>query len=186
MKQPKMIQETLIDDEDLSADIADLVPVSSKITDAAATYIGKVSKKFGDETIAGDKLRILNKTSELAQEVVKPVRRSTGCCATRVRRWPNLWRPKSSSVSLKGWRPDRRSIGVAFHATHVSMGPSAMPDRRLYMPRCRTCGPLGRPTGLDEAVTCCTRHANQYPNHQTAWYPTHAQIIVKGTPNDCE
>ena len=33
MKQPKMIQETLIDDEDLSADIADLVPVSSKITD---------------------------------------------------------------------------------------------------------------------------------------------------------
>ena len=56
MKQPKMIQETLIDDEDLSADIADLVPVSSKITDAAATYIGKVSKKFGDETIAGDKL----------------------------------------------------------------------------------------------------------------------------------
>ena len=47
MKQPKMIQETLIDDEDLSADIADLVPVSSKITDAAATYIGKVSKKFG-------------------------------------------------------------------------------------------------------------------------------------------
>lgn len=71
MKQPKMIQETLIDDEDLSADIADLVPVSSKITDAAATYIGKVSKKFGDETIAGDKLRILNKTSELAQEVVK-------------------------------------------------------------------------------------------------------------------
>lgn len=71
MKQPKMIQETLIDDEDLSADIADLVPVSSKITDAAATYIGKVSKKFGDEAIAGDKLRILNKTSELAQEVVK-------------------------------------------------------------------------------------------------------------------
>ena len=101
MKQPKMIQETLIDDEDLSADIADLVPVSSKITDAAATYIGKVSKKFGDEPIAGDKLRILNKTSELAQEVVRPVRRSTGCCATRVRRWPNLWRPKSSSVSFE-------------------------------------------------------------------------------------
>ena len=61
-----------------------------------------------------------------------------------------------------------------------------MPDRRLWMPRCRTCGPLGKPTGLDEADTSCTRHANQYPNHQTAWYPTHAQIIVKGTPNDCE
>lgn len=53
-----------------------------------------------------------------------------------------------------------------------------MPDRRLYMPRCRTCGPLGRPTGLDEAVTCCNRHTNQ-TKHQTAWYPTHAQIIVK-------
>ena len=60
-----------------------------------------------------------------------------------------------------------------------------MPDRRLYMPRCRTCGPLGKPTGLDEAVPSCTRHTNQ-TKHQTAWYPTHAQIIVKGTPNDCE
>ena len=56
-----------------------------------------------------------------------------------------------------------------------------MPDRRLWMPRCRTCGPLGKPTGLDEAVTCCNRHTNQ-TKHQTAWYPTHAQIIVKGTP----
>lgn len=61
---------------------------------------------------------------------------------------------------------------------------SMIPDRRLWMPRCRTCGPLGKPTGLDEAVTSCTRHANQYPNHQTAWYPTYAQIIVKGTSND--
>lgn len=56
-----------------------------------------------------------------------------------------------------------------------------MPDRRLWMPRCRTCGPLGKPTGLDEAITCCNRHTNQ-TKHQTAWYPTHAQIIVKGTP----
>ncbi|EIJ28830.1 hypothetical protein HMPREF1312_0497, partial [Bifidobacterium longum subsp. longum 44B] len=38
---------------------------------------------------------------------------------------------------------------------------------------------------LDEAVTCCNRHTNQ-TKHQTAWYPTYAQIIVKGTPNDCE
>lgn len=60
-----------------------------------------------------------------------------------------------------------------------------MPDRRLWMPRCRTCGPLGKPTGLDEAVTCCNRHTNQ-TKHQTAWYPTYVQIIVKGTPNDCE
>lgn len=56
-----------------------------------------------------------------------------------------------------------------------------MPDKRLWMPRCRTCGPLGKPTGLDEAITCCNRHTNQ-TKHQTAWYPTHAQIIVKGTP----
>lgn len=55
-----------------------------------------------------------------------------------------------------------------------------MPDKRLWMPRCRTCGPLGKPTGLDEAVTCCNRHTNQ-TKHQTAWYPTYAQIIVKGT-----
>ncbi len=61
-----------------------------------------------------------------------------------------------------------------------------MPDKRFWMPRCRTCGPLGPIAGLSDAISACTRHANQYPNHQTAWYPTYAQVTVKGKPNDCE
>ncbi len=61
-----------------------------------------------------------------------------------------------------------------------------MPDKRLWMSRCRTCGPLGPIAGLSDAISACTRHANQYPNYQTAWYPTYAQVTVKGKPNDCE
>ncbi|PLS23979.1 hypothetical protein BLI708_00235 [Bifidobacterium imperatoris] len=111
MKQPKLIQETLIEDEDLSADIADLVPVSSKITDAAATYISKVSKKYGDEVITGDKLRILNKTGELAQEVVK-----TGATIGRLLRNPRQAMAElveaealqRKEEQLKAKRPKRR------------------------------------------------------------------------------
>ena len=70
-----------------------------------------------------------------------------------------------------------------------------MPDRRLWMPRCRTCGPLGKPTGLGVGLsgsgtrfrgTGTEGQAERQTKHQTAWYPTYAQIIVKGTPNDCE
>lgn len=69
--KPKNIQGTLIDDEDLSADLADLVPVASKITDAAATYIAKLDKKYADDNIHGGTLRVLDKTQELAQEAVR-------------------------------------------------------------------------------------------------------------------
>ncbi|WP_236717036.1 hypothetical protein [Bifidobacterium longum] len=42
---------------------------------------------------------------------------------------------------------------------------------------------MGPIAGLSDAISACTRHANQ-TKHQTAWYPTYAQIIVKGTSND--
>lgn len=118
MKQPKMIQETLIDDEDLSADIADLVPVSSKITDAAATYIGKVSKKFGDETIAGDKLRILNKTSELAQEVVK-----AGAAINRLLRNPRQAMAELVEAEVKQRELERLAARPPKHRRRIPRNP---------------------------------------------------------------
>lgn len=118
MKQPKMIQETLIDDEDLSADIADLVPVSSKITDAAATYIGKMSKKFGDETIAGDKLRILNKTSELAQEVVK-----AGAAINRLLRNPRQAMAELVEAEVKQRELERLAARPPKHRRRIPRNP---------------------------------------------------------------
>ncbi|PLS23980.1 hypothetical protein Tam1G_1964 [Bifidobacterium imperatoris] len=61
-----------------------------------------------------------------------------------------------------------------------------MPDQRLYMPRCKTCGPLGQPTELIQAIASCERHAKTFKTHKTAWYPTHARILVKGKTSDCE
>lgn len=145
MKQPKMIQETLIDDEDLSADIADLVPVSSKITDAAATYIGKVSKKFGDETIAGDKLRILNKTSELAQEVVK-----AGAAINRLLRNPRQAMAELVEAEVKQRELERLAARPPKHRRSHSTQPTFPWDPVPCLTGvsiCRVAGHAGRSAG---------------------------------------
>lgn len=164
INEPRMVQQALISDEDLSFELAGLVPTANGITNAASTFIDKATKLLLSDKImlTDEQHTAVTSAIAIAQLTVKE-----GSAVSKLLRNPTLRRMSSPDCVS---RPRTRR----------------MPDKRLYMPRCRTCRPLGKPTGLDEAVTSCTRHANQYPNHQTAWYPTHAQIIVKGTPNDCE
>lgn len=68
---PKMVQQALIEDEDLSADLADLVPAASKIVDAAATYLSKADKKYSSELASQVQLEAGTRTIAMAQEVVK-------------------------------------------------------------------------------------------------------------------
>lgn len=68
---PKMVQQALIEDEDLSADLADLVPAASKIVDAAATYLSKADKKYSSELASQMQLAAVTRTIAMAQEVVK-------------------------------------------------------------------------------------------------------------------
>ena len=68
---PKMVQQALIEDEDLSPDLADLVPAPSKIVDAAATYLSKADKKYSSELASQVQLAAVTRTIAMAQEVVK-------------------------------------------------------------------------------------------------------------------
>lgn len=74
MAEHKPLQGTLIEnDEDLGYALSDLVPVASKITDAAATYLSKCGKRMSDDkvVITPTQLHVLGKTCDLAQRVVK-------------------------------------------------------------------------------------------------------------------
>ncbi|NEG90582.1 hypothetical protein [Bifidobacterium aerophilum] len=70
---PKAIQQALITDEDLSASLACLVPVSSRITDSAATFIDKASKLLYDDKVAlsTTQLFAVQRAIDVAQQVVK-------------------------------------------------------------------------------------------------------------------
>lgn len=74
MAEHKPLQGTLIEnDEELGYALSDLVTVSSKIMDAAATYLSKCGKRMSDDkvVITPTQLRVLGKTCDLAQRVVK-------------------------------------------------------------------------------------------------------------------
>lgn len=163
INEPRMVQQALVSDEDLSFELATLVPLANGITNAASTFIDRATK-----LLLSDKIMLTNEqhTAVVTAIAIAQLTVKEGAAISKLLRNPDASRTSSPDCAS----PPRTGM---------------MPDRRLWMPRCRTCGPLGKPTGLDEAVTCCNRHTNQ-TKHQTAWYPTYAQIIVKGTSNDCE
>lgn len=161
INEPRMVQQALVSDEDLSFELAALVPTANGITNAASTFIDKATK-----LLLSDKIILTNEqhTAVTSAIAIAQLTVKEGAAISKL-----LRNPDASADIIAGLRLTSKT--------------GRMPDKRLWMPRCRTCGPLGKPTGLDEAVTCCNRHTNQ-TKHQTAWYPTYAQIIVKGTSND--
>lgn len=162
INEPRLVQQTLIAEEDLSFELAALVPPANGITNAASTFVDKATKLLLSDKImlTDEQHTAVTSAIAIAQLTVKEGAAVSSCCATRTLR-------RTSSPDCASPPRTRR-----------------MPDQRLWMPRCRTCGPLGPVAGLSDAISACTRHANQYPNHQTAWYPTYAQVTVKGKSNE--
>lgn len=130
INEPRMVQQALIADEDLSFELAALVPPANGITNAASTFIDRATK-----LLLSDKIMLTNEqhTAVVTAIAVAQLTVKEGAAVSKLLR-----------------NPDASADIIA---------------------------------GLDEAVTCCNRHTNQ-TKHQTAWYPTYAQIIVKGTSND--
>lgn len=77
-----------------------------------------MSKKFGDETIAGDKLRILNKTSELAQEVVK-----AGAAINRLLRNPRQAMAELVEAEVKQRELERLAARPPKHRRRIPRNP---------------------------------------------------------------
>ncbi len=72
-RTPEFVVQTLIDDEPLRDDFAELVPKASKILDAAALFISAVGKKQSDDKTAvyGLGATICDDAVGIAQQIVK-------------------------------------------------------------------------------------------------------------------
>lgn len=71
MNHTDYITQTLIDDENMSTDLAALYPAASKIADAASTFIDKADQTIAKKNLAGHKAEIVAKCIDICQHVVK-------------------------------------------------------------------------------------------------------------------
>lgn len=71
MNHTDYITQALIDDENMSVDLAALYPSASKIADAASMFIDKADQIIAKKNLAGQKAEIVAKCIDICQHVVK-------------------------------------------------------------------------------------------------------------------
>ena len=99
MNHTEYITQTLIDDENMPADLAALYPAASKIADAASAFIDKADQAIAKKKLAGQKAEIVAKCIDICQHVVKE-----GAAISRLLRNPagsmqQLWEQKNDTAS---------------------------------------------------------------------------------------
>ena len=65
------VVQSLIDDEDMSADLASLYPAASKIGDAAASFIDKADTTIKKKDLYGTPAAVVAECIDICQNVVK-------------------------------------------------------------------------------------------------------------------
>lgn len=65
------VVQSLIDDEDMSADLASLYPAASKIGDAAASFIDKADTTIEKKDLYGTIAAVFSECIDICQNVVK-------------------------------------------------------------------------------------------------------------------
>ena len=65
------VVQSLIDDEDMSADLASLYPAASKIGDAAASFIDKADATIEKKDLYGTPAAVISECIGICQNVVK-------------------------------------------------------------------------------------------------------------------
>lgn len=88
------VVQTLIDDENMSADLASLYPAASKIGDAAAAFIDKADQTIEKKGLMGTPAETVAKCIDICQNVVKEgaaisrlLRNPRTCDTMIVNRW---------------------------------------------------------------------------------------------------
>ena len=71
MNHTEYITQTLIDDENMPADLAALYPAASKIADAASAFIDKADQSILKKNLTGQKAQIVAKCIDICQHVIK-------------------------------------------------------------------------------------------------------------------
>lgn len=84
------VVQTLIDDEDMSADLASLYPAASKIGDAAAAFIDKADQTIEKKGLMGTPAETVAKCIDICQNVAaisRLLRNPRTCDTAIVSRW---------------------------------------------------------------------------------------------------
>lgn len=176
------IVQTLIDDENMPADLASLYPAASRIADAAAQFVDKADQAIEKKGLFGRQAEVVAKCVDICQHVVKE-----GAAISRLLR--NRWAANPSWTS--GGSGSRSGCGTRRPTSCTprssrSSNPATrhvgrrMSDGRTYMARCRQCGWLTGPTSLDVAIETANRHRRQIRTHDVSWVPIKANITVGG------
>lgn len=101
MNHTDYITQTLIDDENMPADLAALYPAASKIADAASAFIDKADQTILKKNLMGQKAEIVAKCIDICQHVVKE-----GAAISRLLRNPagsmqQLWETKKPAEPVQ-------------------------------------------------------------------------------------
>lgn len=89
------VVQTLIDDEDMSADLASLYPAASKIGDAAASFIDKADATIGKKDLRGWSAETVAECIDICQNIVKE-----GAAISRLLRNPLSCRTKIDTAKM--------------------------------------------------------------------------------------
>lgn len=93
------VVQTLIDDEDMSADLASLYPAASKIGDAAAAFIDKADQTIEKKGLMGTPAEVVAECIDICQNVVKE-----GAAISRLLRNPFSCRTKLNTAQADAAR----------------------------------------------------------------------------------
>lgn len=101
MNHTDYITQALIEDENMSTDLAALYPSASKIADAASTFIDKADQTIAKKNLMGHKAEIVAKCIDICQHVVKE-----GAAVNRLLRNPagsmqRLWETRKPEGSVQ-------------------------------------------------------------------------------------
>lgn len=86
INEPRMVQQALVSDEDLSFELAALVPTANGITNAASTFIDKATK-----LLLSDKIMLTNEQHMAVSSAIAIVQLTVkeGVAASKLLRNPN-------------------------------------------------------------------------------------------------
>ena len=107
------IVQTLIDDENMPADLASLYPAASRIADAAAQFVDKADQAIEKKGLFGRQAEVVAKCVDICQHVVKE-----GAAISRLLRNPL---GSQSELDERRLREQERLRGEASDIVHAEV-----------------------------------------------------------------
>ncbi len=165
------VVQSLIDDEDMSADLASLYPAASKIGDAAASFIDKADTTIEKKDLYGTPAAVIAECIDICQNVVKE-----GAAISRLLRNPlhcrkelddNKLTEVEDVMSRSGTGRTRRNTGGLTNGRTAGTGHAGKQIRGNWPGDCKANPPTcrNRPTVSKHSSWKTVRQENTRPDH---------------------